>query len=72
MGAKLLEWRPRFGRIARRNDSGSRPGSLLAEISLIHQFHSDPFPNQKISGRQPNDPAADNQYVGMICHWVVI
>src|SRR5262249_5801622 len=70
--AKEVERRPCFGRVTGRNDAGAGPGRLPAEVALVENPNSDPFAREEIGGRQPDNDAAQDKHVGVICNVVVI
>ena len=72
VGAKLVVRRFRSFGIARRQNAGAGPGSLLAEVAPVEQRNLRAFFREEVRGRQTNHAAAEDQDVGRIGHADVI
>ncbi len=72
VGAEPVDRRPSAAGVAGRDDARAGPRRLLTEVALVEDGDAGAFFRQEIGRRQPDDAAAEDQYVRMVGHAVVI
>ena len=67
-GAEAVEGGAGRVRVPGRDDAGTRPGRLLAEVAPLHNLDGHPLAGQGIGHGQSDDAAAQDQDIGVSRH----